>query len=516
VSSGTLSSSHDSGFTCSRLQNGNVFIAGGTSSFAANWEIRDVSGALIPGGTGTLWASRQGHKAAVQSDTGNILITGGLLSSGTWELRASNGAYVNNGSLSAIHTTGHSLTELAADLIAPVLSNGQPTGTLLAGTTQTTLSVATNENATCRYSTTPGVAYSAMTNTFSTTGTTAHSTLITGLVSGQNYSFYLRCQDPAGNANTTDFVVSFSIGNPRVSAKAGHTCAVLSNGTVKCWGINSYGQLGNGTTTSSSIPVPVSGITTARAVTTGQLHSCAILSNGTVQCWGYNAIGQLGNGTTTNSLTPVAVSGITTATAVTSGTYFTCAQLLDGTVRCWGQNISGQLGNGTTTNSSSPVIVSGITTATTVASGDGHTCARLSNGAVQCWGNNAAGQLGNGTTTSSLTPVTVSGITTATDVAGGEYAHSCARLSDGTVMCWGNNLFGQLGNGLTTNSSTPVTVSGITTATDVTAGLYRTCAPLTDESVKCWGVNSYGYGLLGNGDPPPGYSSTPVTVSGIP
>jgi len=299
-------------------------------------------------------------------------------------------------------------------------------------------------------------------------------------------------------------------GGPAIATGYTHACALLTGGTVKCWGYNGFGQLGNGTTTQSTTPVSVSGITTAVMISAGAYHTCAFLADGTVKCWGYNGYGQLGNGTTTQSTTPVAVSGITTATDVSAGYIHTCARLSDGTVKCWGYNGYGQLGNGTTTQSTTPVAVSGITTATMVSAGVYHTCARLSDGTAKCWGNNVYGQLGNGTTTQSTTPVSVSGITTATMVSAGAY-YTCARLSDGTAKCWGSNLNGRLGNGTATDSSTPVSVSGMTTATAVSAGWNQTCALLSDGTVKCWGNNVYGQ--LGNGTTITSY--TPVSVSGI-
>src|SRR5438876_1878896 len=222
------------------------------------------------------------------------------------------------------------------------------------------------------------------------------------------------------------------------------------------------------------------GVGVATAVELGSFYSCSLLQDGTVRCWGDNSAGQLGDGTTTNASTPVAVAGIGGAVAVTGGGFHTCARFLDGTLECWGRNDFGQLGDPATTsfNSVTPVRVTGITSAIAVAAGGFHTCALLADGTVRCWGENDFGQLGNGTsdpapgtpTTFNPSPVTVSGIPTAVAISAGGW-HTCALLRDGTVQCWGENTYGQLGNGATTappapgRSSTPATVTGITTAT---------------------------------------------------
>lgn len=211
-----------------------------------------------------------------------------------------------------------------------------------------------------------------------------------------------------------------------------------------CWGdLYASGGIGQHdfTYTTNSTPVLVPGINSAVAVSTGRgLHSCVVLADGTVMCWGANDFGQLGNGSLTNSVTPVLVSGITNAIAVSTGFTSTCAVLADGTLQCWGTNSSG-IGSSTITSSANPVVVSGISNAVDVSLGARHACAALASGAVQCWGSNTYGQLGNGTATDSLTPVIVGSISNAVSVSAGDF-FNYARLADGTLVSWGASPLG--------------------------------------------------------------------------
>jgi alpha-tubulin suppressor-like RCC1 family protein len=295
-----------------------------------------------------------------------------------------------------------------------------------------------------------------------------------------------------------------------LSAGYTHTCAVLSDGTAKCWGYNANGPIGDGTKIDRWTPVSVSGMTNAVQISTSAVHTCAVLSDGTAKCWGWNQFGQLGDGTNTQRLAPVSVSGITNAVQISAGSYHTCAVLSDGTAKCWGHNGAGKLGDGTGTNSNVPVSVSGITNAAQISAGDVHSCAVLSDHTIKCWGDNSYGQFGDGTTAGSYTPVSVLGITNAVQVTMGD-VHTCALLSDNTIKCWGGNSYGQLGDGTTTQRLTPVSVSGISNAVQVSAGRQHTCALLSDNTIKCWGNNEDG----GLGDGTTTNRLTPVLVSGI-
>jgi len=265
----------------------------------------------------------------------------------------------------------------------------------------------------------------------------------------------------------------------QVSSGGGHTCAIRSNGTVWCWGYNPFGQLGNNSITSTTYPVQASGINNAAWVAAGHNHSCALLSDNTVWCWGYNAYGEVGDGSTLNRTTPRQVVGpggsgyLTGVTGLSSGRFHSCALLSDGSAYCWGDNDNGELGDGTTTSSSIPVRAGEISTAVTVNAGEYHSCVSLQDGTAQCWGAAAFGQVGDGTTADATSPVTVigpggygvlSGVAAISagggnwpDGAGSDnYEHTCALLSDGTVVSWGQNIYGQLGNGTTTMSISPV------------------------------------------------------------
>lgn len=243
-----------------------------------------------------------------------------------------------------------------------------------------------------------------------------------------------------------------------------HVCFRDNNKTVKCLGNNNYGQLGNTSNAASSTPVQVAVITGAGAgtqadqVVSGSGHSCALLVNNNVKCWGVNNFRQLGSPTNTvaSSNTPVDVPSLSNnITELASLGDHTCAEHADDTISCWGANPYGQLGDGTVAPFKGAVKVDGISNSRQVSTGISHSCALVAGGAVKCWGSNEFGQLGNGTTTTSSKPVSVIGLSRpASEITVGGY-HSCARLDTGSIYCWGRGSKGQLGDGTTSSSSVP-------------------------------------------------------------
>lgn len=298
-----------------------------------------------------------------------------------------------------------------------------------------------------------------------------------------------------------------------------HNCAVTTAGGALCWGLNSYGQLGNGTQTNSNIPTAISGLgNIVTQVATGAFHTCALLADSTVKCWGYNFNGQLGNGNGNNSTTPVSVRGLSGVIAIATGSAHSCAVLANGNVKCWGANGGAQIGDGTVLDRLTPVDVLSLNGVVGIAAGGSHTCALINTGQVKCWGFGSYGQLGNGTTVSSRTRVDVSGINNANAIISG-YNHMCAKTVPGGVKCWGQNSYGQLGNGSTANALLPVDASNLSTGVIHLVGTGDSnCAILNSGNAKCWGRN--GSGQLGTGDKATKLSPTPVTnlagtISGI-
>ncbi|MEV8638114.1 S8 family serine peptidase, partial [Streptosporangium sp. NPDC051023] len=283
-------------------------------------------------------------------------------------------------------------------------------------------------------------------------------------------------------------------------------------GEVWAWGDNAQGQLGTGNTTAKKVPVRVPGLSNVATVAAGNGYSVALKTDGTVWTWGDNSQGQLGNGTTTDSSVPVQVAGIFNAVGVSAGPGHVLAVLADGTVRAWGDNSHRQLGYGTA-DSSIAITVPGLTGVSagigTVAAGSGHSVVVLANGTVKAWGDNSQGQLGDGTTTNRISPVAVPGLTGVSQVSS-RGDHVLALLSGGTVKAWGDNSQGQLGDGTLTDRKSPIAVSGLTGVNGVFAGALHSIATTTSGTSQtyAWGDNAQGQ--LGNGTTTD--STTPITI----
>ncbi len=382
-----------------------------------------------------------------------------------------------------------------------------------------------------------------------------------GCPSGRRYGRHVqdplsnRCVDPACPAN------------PVIHVRAGgaHACLVRYDGAVACWGAGTDGQLGDGNLLSRSTVTPVTptpGLGTAVDIALGDRHTCALLNDMTVWCWGANESGQLGTGDTAARPTPTQVAGLTDVTAIAAGGAFTCAVNRDGSALCWGRNADGELGNGNGTDLSptpqpvrllanvqtltardrhacaltvggllcwgsneqgelgdgtrnphpepTAVMIPPGVTWTDVVAGAAHTCALGTTGQIWCWGANQLGELGDGTDETRAVPAVVPSLTSVTAIAAGGH-HTCTRRDDGTVLCWGANHAGQLGEGTTSNFRVPVPVTSIDNGADVTAGNAFSCVRRRDGTVSCWGDDRVGQ--LGGGTTIE--SLSPIRVSNL-
>jgi alpha-tubulin suppressor-like RCC1 family protein len=232
------------------------------------------------------------------------------------------------------------------------------------------------------------------------------------------------------------------------------------NGSVECWGDNSQGQLGNGTTTSSAVPTAVASLSHVVRIAANYEQTCALLDSGKAYCWGLNDFGQMGDGTQFGTrLSPVAVSLSGNAVEIAVGLRHACAVMQDGSAQCWGWNNNGALGNGVIDTSVTviPASVVGLQQSKQIALGSYHSCASLADGGMNCWGYNAFGQVGDGSKVDRGSAVAVSGLSGVVEFGLGSQ-YTCARLTDGTVKCWGLNYDGSLGDGTDTNRPLPVYV----------------------------------------------------------
>lgn len=306
-------------------------------------------------------------------------------------------------------------------------------------------------------------------------------------------------------------VAGLATGIVAVSAGGAHTCALTHFGAVKCWGGNDHGQLGDGTNAIRLTPVSVLGLSSGVvAIAIGELHSCALTSAGKVECWGVGGrLGSgttyRGSG---SKYTPSQLSGdVTTYMALAAGSDHTCGLTGAGGVRCWGVADHGQTGDGNEERPPgddgirwSPVQVIGLESGViAVTAGAAHSCAITVAGALKCWGRNNHGQVGNGTLEDQFVPVQVKNLESGVVAAEAGADHTCALLNSGAVWCWGDNSKGQLGDGTNVSRLKPALVASIGGfAVSLASGTGHTCALLSPARIsRCWGENLYGQ--LGDG-----------------
>jgi alpha-tubulin suppressor-like RCC1 family protein len=307
-------------------------------------------------------------------------------------------------------------------------------------------------------------------------------------------------------------VVGLSSGVVRISAHSGHTCALTNAGAMLCWGDNSRGQLGDGTTTNRSAPTHPAGLSSGVAdISAGFWQTCAVTTGGQGLCWGDGNMAEIPAGATSRRL-PYPVVGLGADVAsISAGWYRACAVTVAGRALCWGWNDRGQLGDGTLTARHTATQVFGLSSGVaSISAGTGPTCAVTTTGRALCWGTNIEGAVGDGTTADRRWPTQVSGLTEGVVGISAGAHHVCATVSGGQLLCWGRNSFGHLGDGTLVNRPIPTQVLGAESGfAGVSAGGSHTCASTSAGTLRCWGGNFSGE--LGDGTTT--NRTTPVPVS---
>ncbi len=352
----------------------------------------------------------------------------------------------------------------------------------------------------------PKAAYAASNIQISTGEYYSEALLVDGTLWAWGRNNYGQLGDGSTVDRATPIQISLINSVKAVSCGLNHTLALKADGTVWAWGYNNYGQLGNGETINRGAPVSVSGLTSVKQViSASNAYSVALKEDGTVWAWGLNSNGQLGDGTTVSKSTPVQVKGLSSIKSISCSSTFCIALKSDGTVWSWGNNQYGQLGDGTTISRTVPVQVSGLTSVKKVVVGLYYCLALKEDGSVWSWGYNAHGELGDGYKVNRSAPVQISQLNSVNDITCGKY-HTLALKQDGTVWSWGYNNVGQLGDGTNTSKSVPTQITDLYNIKSIGCGRYNTSTTngcdysavlKQDGTVWAWGYNANGE--LGNG-----------------
>ena len=331
--------------------------------------------------------------------------------------------------------------------------------------------------------------------TVSLSSATAPTTLVltpsaVGLAAGSYTATVLLTSLVTAVAPSAPIVVTIIVGGyAEVSAWQGHACARSRGGRVYCWGMNDYGQLGDGTTRvgGGAMPAPIASDLRFTSLSIGQATSCGVADNGDGYCWGRNETGILGDGTVSQRLVPTLVTGGHRFTKIAVGNTHSCGLLTSGIITCWGSNFFGSLGNGTNINSLAPTQIEGSDRFLTVSAGYQSSCGVTTSGKLRCWG------LTDGRSLRTPWPTLIAGNETFADVRNGD-SFTCARSTTGLAYCWGSNTYGQFGDGTTVSSATPALVAGGHRFVEIDAGVSQTCGRTDRAELYCWGPFQSGVG----------------------